>query len=354
MPHLDRHGLVKGGALRAVLTLAAGLLGAWCVAGMFFTVDVTQFALVTRFGRIVHIVREPGLHLKAPVDRVTRLDKRTTLLRPPSAEYLTVDKKNIVAESLVTWRIADPERYFAALGTRTLTNERITDLVLGETGAVLGTHPSVALIAPVENALHFSEIVGEIRSRVAHFARQSYGIEVLDVQFLRLALPEQNRVSVFERMKAERGKMAKEYRTMGELHARKIIAEADREKGRIEAEAYEQAQRIKAEGDAEATQIYSAAFSRNPAFYKFQRTLQAYEKFLDENTTLFLPAGAEVLRVLTPEAGRGASQGSHRLETERHAPRDPATATKGSPRRGTAMTSGHFDASEKQNERIGN
>lgn len=354
MRTLERAMPANRRALRAVLTLAVALFGAWSLSGIFFTVDVTQFALVSRFGRIVQVVREPGLHVKAPVDSVIRLDKRVTLLRPPPAEYLTVDKKNIVAESLVTWRIADPDRYFAALGTRTLTGERIADVIVAETGAVLGTHPSVSLIAPDGNAVHFSGIVGEIRSRIARFAREAYGVEVLDVQFLRLALPEQNRASVFERMKAERGKMAKEYRTIGELQARKIIAEADREKGRIEAEAYEQAQRIKAEGDAEATRIYSAAFSRNPAFYKFLRTLQAYEKFLDESTTLFLPAEAEVLRVLTPEARRGPSQGSQRLETERHAPRDPAIAAKELPGEGTAMTSGHSDASEKPNERIGN
>ena len=110
-------------------------------------------------------------------------------------------------------------------------------------------------------------------------------------------------------MTAERGRIAKEYRTAGELLSRKIIAEADHERSRIEADAYAQAQRLKAEGDAEASRIYAAAFSRNTAFYKFLRTLQAYDKFLDESTTLFLPANAEVLRVLRPQRSAASAPG---------------------------------------------
>ncbi len=109
-----------------------------------------------------------------------------------------------------------------------------------------------------------ASVVSEIRGAVAGFARTAYGIEIVDVELLHLTLPEQNREHVFERMKAERGKMAKEFRTAGELQARKIIAEADRERSHIEAEAYEQAQRLRAEGDAEASRIYAAAFGQNP------------------------------------------------------------------------------------------
>ncbi len=307
---------------RMVLTLIAVALLAWTLIASLFAVDVTEYGVVTRFGEVVRVVREPGLHLKAPFDAVVSLDKRLTFSRPGQAEYLTVDKKNIVVESLVTWRIADPERYLVTLATRSAADTRLADVMLGEFGSVLGTHPAVSLIAPDGDVQRFRKIVGEIRERVAGFARAAYGIEVIDIELLRLGLPEQNRTPVFERMKAERGKMAKEYRTAGELQGKKIIAQADREKSHIEAEAYAQAQRIKAEGDAEATRIYSAAFSRNPAFYKFLRTLQAYEKFMDENTTLFLPADAEVLRVLGPLPHQGAASPSQHFATAK--PHDPA------------------------------
>jgi membrane protease subunit HflC len=309
---------------RMAVTLVAIALLAWALVACFFAVDVTEFGLVTRFGKVVRVVREPGLHIKAPFDAVVSLDRRLTFSRPGQAEYLTVDKKNIVVESLVTWRVADPERYLAALATRPAADPRLADVMLGEVGSVLGTHPAASLIAPDGNTQRFRDIVGEIRERVAAYARTAYGIDVIDVELLRLSLPEQNRIPVFERMKAERGKMAKEYRTAGELQGRKIIAQADREKTHIEAEAYSQAQRVKAEGDAEATRIYSVSFSRNPAFYKFLRTLQAYEKFMDENTTLFLPADSEVLRVLGPLPRQGAVSPSHQYATAK--PHDPAQA----------------------------
>ncbi len=300
---------------RSVATLIAGALVAWGLVASLFAVDVTEHALVTRFGAVVRSVNEPGLHIKLPFDSVVRLDRRLTFSRPGQAEYLTVDKKNVVVESLVTWRVADPERYFVTLATRSATDVVLADIMLGEVGAVLGTYPSASLIAPDGDSQRFHKIVEEIRDRVAGFVQTAYGIEVVDVALLELSLPEQNRASVFERMKAERGKMAKEYRTAGELLGKKIIAQADREKTQIEAQAYSQAQRIKAEGDAEATRIYSAAFSRNPAFYRFLRTLQAYEKFMDENTTLFLPADSEVLRVLGPLPHQGAATPAQRFET---------------------------------------
>ena len=127
---------------------------------------------------------------------------------PAQAEYLTVDKKNVMVETLATWRIADPERYLVTLATRDSADVRLADVLLGEVGAVLGVHPAAALVAPDGNAERFRGIVAEIRGRVATFARSAYGIEVIDVELLRLSLPEQNRTPVFERMKAERGKMA--------------------------------------------------------------------------------------------------------------------------------------------------
>jgi membrane protease subunit HflC len=302
---------------RMAAALALIALAVWALIASLFAVDVTEHALVTRFGAVIRVVDEPGLHVKAPFDRIVSLEKSLTFSRPAQAEYLTVDKKNVMVETLVTWRIADPERYLVTLATRDSADVRLTDVLLGEVGAVLGVHPAAALVAPDGNAERFRGIVAEIRARVATFARGAYGIEVVDVELLRLSLPEQNRTPVFERMKAERGKMAKEYRTAGELQGRKIIAQADREKSHIEAEAYAQAQRIKAEGDAEATRIYSAAFSKNPNFYKFVRTLQAYEKIMDENTTLFLPAEAEVLRVIGPLPRHGAASPEPQFKSAR-------------------------------------
>ncbi len=281
------------------------LLGLAFVTAMFIasfsSVDVTEYGLITRFGAIVRVVAEPGLHLKAPFDRVVRLDKRLAFSQPAQAEYLTVDKRNVVVESLATWRIADPKRFRETLATRAGADVRLADAIVGEIGAVVGRYQASSLISASRATNRYQQIVAEVREDVARFVRPTYGIEIVDIDILRLSLPEQNRDHVFERMKAERGKIAKEYRSVGELEARKIIAQADRERSHIDTEAYAQAQRLKAEGDAEAARIYQTAFSQNPRFYKFLRTLRSYEKFLDENTTLFLPAEAEVFEMLRPQ-----------------------------------------------------
>ena len=294
-------------ALRRALLVAVPALLLATAAASLFTVDVTEYGVVTRFGAIVRVVSEPGLHLKAPIDGVQRLDRRLTSSQPGQAEYLSVDKHNVVVESLATWRIADPQRYLAVLGTRAGAEVRLADVVLGEIGSVLGAHPAADLIAPDGSNERYRKIVAEVRVRVSRLAAREYGIELVDIELLHLTLPEQNREHVFDRMKAERDKMAKEYRTAGQLLARKITAEADHERTRIEAESYAQAQRLRAEGDAEAARIYAAAFSHDPGFYKFLRILEAYSKFMDESTTVFLPASAEVLRVLRPRGGAGTS-----------------------------------------------
>jgi membrane protease subunit HflC len=270
---------------RTVLLLGAAAL-IWAASATVFTVDVTEYGVVSRFGRIVRTVDQPGLYLKSPLDRVLRLDQRLLYSRPARAEYLTADKKNVVVRSLATWRIADPERFLTTLRSRANAEERLADLILGEIGSVLGQYPFAS---------------------VAAAARPAFGIDVVDVDVRKLYLPEQNKQSVFERMKAERGRMAAQYRSEGERDAQALIAQADAERTRLMAQAYEQAQRIRAQGEARSIRIYAEAFGQAPEFYKFLRTLEAYPKFLDGTTTLFLPADAEIFGLLqfdvAPTAG---------------------------------------------------
>ena len=278
-------------ALVAVLTL-------WAVVSSFFALDVTEYGLVTRFGRVVRVVAEPGLHGVSPFDRVVRLDKRILFFRPAAAEFLTIDKKNLGVDSLVTWRIADPVRFLAAVATPAAGEQRLSDIILAEIGAVMGRYPASVLISTDPAKSNYQAIASEVVRRVADLARTAYGIDVVSVDIRGLHLPELNREHVFERMRAERAKIAKENRSAGEVEAKRIIAEADHEKIRIDSDAAGQAERIKAEADAEASRTYAAAFWQDPGFYQFLRTLRAYDKFLDDKTTLFLSADADVLRML--------------------------------------------------------
>jgi modulator of FtsH protease HflC len=291
-----RQGRARRLGRTALLLGAAALI--WAASATLFTVDVTEYGVVSRFGRIVRIVEQPGLHLKSPLDRVLRLERRLLHSRPARAEYLTADKKNVVVRSLATWRIAEPERFLRTLRSRANAEERLADMILGEIGAALGRYPFAALVSSGDGQGRFATMVADVSAAVAAAARPAFGIDIVDVDVRKLYLPDQNKQSVFERMKAERGRMAAQYRSEGERDAQALIAQADAERARLMAAADEQARRLRSEGEAEAIRVFAEAFGQAPEFYKFLRTLEAYRKILDGGTTLFLPADAEIFGLL--------------------------------------------------------
>jgi membrane protease subunit HflC len=325
--------------LRRTLGLAGAVLIALAVWSCLVVVDVTEYGVVSRFGRITRVIAEPGLYVKGPypVDRLTRLDRRLLVFRPATAEFLSEDKKNLILHGLVTWRIADPARFLARVGSRAAAEERIGDVVQTNLGAVVGSVPSSALVGVDGHDSRFHQVMERIARDAHQRALADFGIDLVDIRLRQVGLPEQNRTNVFARMQAERGKIAMAYRSEGEREFKKVVAEADREKTRILAEAYREAERTKGEGDAEAMRIYAEAFGRNPQFYKFRRTLQAYEKILDGNATVFLPADAEIFRILESQGHSAASRSDpasrrerpSRVPNEPGPGRDPGGATRG-------------------------
>ena len=277
----------------AVLALAA-------LSRAPYTVSATEVAVRTRLGRPVEIVREPGLHLKLPlVDEVTRLDARLLTFDAPTAEFLTQDKKNIVVAPFVLWRIAEPLRFMQTLYTRQAAEARLADLTASEIGAALGVIPFSRLVSAAPGEARLASVVDGILARVKERAASDYGVEVADLRIRRMAFPEQNLTSVFERMRSERERMAKRFRSEGEEEALKIRADADKERAQLLAEAYRKAATLKGEGEAEAARIYAQATAKDPELYRFLRTLQAYDKMFATKTTVVLPADSELLRLLT-------------------------------------------------------
>ena len=229
---------VRYGAFALVVLLL--LLGAP------FVVDATQYAVRTRFGRPVEVIQEAGLHFKLPlVDDVIRLDARLLYFDPPTAEFLTEDKKNVVISTFVVWRIEDPLRFIQKLYTRENAEARIADLAASEVGTTLGRVPFSRLVSAAENEAHLAETSADIAERVRQRAAEDYGVRVVDVGIRRLAFPEQNRDAVFSRMRAERERIARRFRSEGEEEAIKIRAEADQERSRLLAEAYRTAAELK-------------------------------------------------------------------------------------------------------------
>ncbi|MFQ5870317.1 MAG: protease modulator HflC [Candidatus Zixiibacteriota bacterium] len=265
----------------------------------FFTVQVTEYAVVTMFGKPIRVIYEPGLKLKVPViQRVYEFDNRLQVFDPPDTEFLTLDKKNIIASSFMVWKIADPLKFWQSVLDLNGAQSRLLDVVSAELGAALGEVLFSSLISTNREESRLREVEERLTKNCRDLASRDYGIEIADVRLRRLSFPEQNKESVFNRMRAERGRIAKKFRSEGEEEATKIRARADRERAEILAAAEEESKKIRGTGEAEATKIYAQAFRKNPEFYDFLRTLEAYENFIDEKTTVVLPADAELMRLL--------------------------------------------------------
>ena len=269
----------------------------------FFAVKETEFVLVTQFGRPLYAISNAGPHAKWPFQSATYFDRRLRIYNPRPSEFLTRDKKNIVVDSYVAWRIEDPNRFLQSVGDPVAAEMRLHDIVWSGLSAALGAHDLESLVsaaAPVQTADLMDRLV-ELTDRAA---LAEYGIGVVDVRIKRLNLPEQNKQSVYARMRAERERIARQYRAEGEEQALGIRADADRQKAETLSVAYKEAETIRGQGDAESTRIYGQAYSKNPRFYKLLRTLEAYKKVLDDKTTAILSSDSELLRVLTRgEAG---------------------------------------------------
>ncbi|HTS66911.1 MAG TPA: protease modulator HflC [Candidatus Acidoferrales bacterium] len=269
----------------------------------FFTVSETEFALITQFGRPLYSVTGAGLHLKWAFQSATWFDRRLRVYNPRPSEFLTRDKKNIVVDSYVAWRIQDPARFVQTVGDPAAAEMRLHDIVWSGLSAALGSHDLDALVAP-GGRVQTGDLMDSLGALTDRAALAQYGIRVADVRIKRINLPEQNKQSVYARMRAERERIARQYRAEGEEQALGIRADADRQKAEILSAAYRDAEKIRGQGDAESTRIYGQAYSKNPRFYKLLRTLEAYKKVLDDKTTAILSSDSELLKVLTHgEAG---------------------------------------------------
>jgi modulator of FtsH protease HflC len=270
------------------------------IASTTFTVNQNEYAIVTRFGKPVNTIMEPGLNFQMPVPihKVNRFDKRYQLHQGLLMESLTKDRMNIAIRCVVIWKISDPLNFFESVGTMTAANQKLDDLLVSRVTGALGDFEFGELVR-VEGKIKIPELENRIKTELDdRLDAGKYGIEIKSVELDRLALPEANAYSVYQRMRKERNAIANKYRAKGEQEAAKIRAEADREYSDILSRAYEETQKIRGEGEAEAARIYSDAFSRDPEFYDFWRSMTSYQKILDEKTTIVLTDDSELLKYL--------------------------------------------------------
>jgi len=268
---------------------------------MVYTVDETQYAIVTTFGKPVKTIKEAGINFKlpAPAQTVLIFDKRLQIFDPRPTENFTSDRKNIVVDSFATWRIADPGKFLVKVRTMTGAENSLAVLVASELNTELGKHALSDLLSTNEQDVKLTELMDVVTARCREASLEDYGIEVTDVRIKRLNFPEENKYAVYQRMRAEREKKAKEYRAQGEEQAMIIRGDTDQEVREIRARAYAKAQQIKGEGDAKAIRIYSKAYSQDPEFYKFIRTLKAYRNVISPDTTIVMSSDSAFLKLLT-------------------------------------------------------
>ena len=267
----------------------------------FYVVDERNQVIITQLGQYLYSVQEPGLYTKVPFYHTAiHFEKRILISDAPPAEYLTLDKKRLSADHITRWRIVDPLTFYITVRDENGARARIDDIVFSQLRSELANKDFDKVISSEREAIMASV------SRGTAERAATFGIEVVDVRLKRADLPQEVQDSVFARMVAERSRIASRYRSEGAESAAKIRAEADKERTIILAKAYEESQRLRGTGDADATAIYATAFGQDPEFYALLRNLQAYEKFLDSDSTLVLSSDSDLFRYLN----------SHRIRVE--------------------------------------
>ena len=270
------------------------ILVAILVLSTVFTIDETRQVVILQFGEPVRIIKTPGLHFKlpAPLQVAQRFDDRLLEYDVPPEEILSKDKKSLIVDNYVRWRITDPLLFLQTVQTEPIAKTRIDDIVYSELRRELGTHNMSEIITERR------EIIMEKVTRQSAIATKPYGIEVVDVRLKRVDLPQNNEQSIYRRMQAERIRQANKFRSEGEEESQKIKASTDKDKTIILATAYKEAEEVKGEGEAKAVDIYARAFSKDPDFYEFYRTLETYKIILDKKTTLVLPTNSKLFDIL--------------------------------------------------------
>ncbi|MFT5365991.1 MAG: membrane protease subunit HflC [Candidatus Latescibacterota bacterium] len=280
--------------MRGVITLVVLLVAMAVLAdSAMFIVDEREQVVVTQLGEPVDTIREPGLNYKIPfIQQLHIFDDRLLYSDAEPAQIYTQDKKNLIVDNYARWRIVDPLQFLVSVQSVAQAQSRLDDIIYSAIREELGQRTLVEIVSTHRQAIMDTVTV---RSRASAI---SLGIEILDVRIKRADLPRENKANVFDRMKAERSRTAKEYRAEGEEAATKIRAETDLDVTRLTSEAFQNAQLTRGEGDAEALRIYAEAFQQDPKFYEFVRTLEAYEKTLTTGTTIVLPPSSDFFKYL--------------------------------------------------------
>jgi len=282
------------------IIIVIAVLVAILASSALYTVNETQVAIKLRLGEVVSVEEEPGLKFKTPfVNNVVFFDQRIQTLDSAPEAFLTIEKKNVIVDSYVKWRIVDTEKFYISTGgTMASANIRLAQNNQDALRSEFSKRTIKEVVSDQREA-----IMASVKSKLKEIAEAEYGIEVIDVRIKRIELAQEVRNSVYSRMVTERKGLANKLRSEGSEEAEKIQALAEKERTIILADAYRDSEKIRGEGDAESASNYAAAYSQNAEFYSFYRSLESYRKsFGQQGDILVLNPDSEFFRHFSPKS----------------------------------------------------
>lgn len=275
------------------IIIFAGIAVIVVLSSAMFTVNMKQSAIILELQRPKETITEPGLYFKIPfVQQVRYFSNQLLDNDSPPAEVITKDKKNLLIDNFTVWRIINPLKFLETVRNENNARSRLDDILFSELRVEIGTHDLIDVVTETR------EVIMEKVSIEANIKAGEYGIEVVEIRIKRTDLPPEIANSIFNRMRTERERIAKEYRSEGKEEATKIRAETDKERTILIAEAYRAEQILRGEGDGEATRIYAEAFNKDPSFYSFIRSMEAYKNSMKTDTTILLSEDSDFLKHL--------------------------------------------------------
>jgi membrane protease subunit HflC len=276
------------------IVLIVGLVAAAVlVPQAVVVIDETELAIVTRFGDPVRTIKNPGLSIKTPfIDQITKFEKRLLIFDAPADSLLTKDKKRLIIDVYARGRVSEPLVFYQKVRNETQARSRVIDIVASELRREIAMDDQKEIIDTTREAI-MNRVRDGVRPLIAEL-----GIDIVDVRIKRADFPETIASSVYERMKAERKRIADRERAQGAEADLQKRAEVDREAVEITSEAVKKSDIIRGEAEAQAINIFAEAFEQDPEFFRFQRTLEAYQEFLTQNSTIVLPASGDLFEFL--------------------------------------------------------
>ena len=273
--------------------IIAGVIAIIILSSSMFTVHMTQSVIVLELQKPKKTITEPGLYFKLPfVQQVKYFSNQLLDNDSPPAEVITKDKKNLLIDNFTMFRIVDPLKFLETVRGEQGARARLDDIIYSELRVEIGQHDLTSIVTGTRDAIMLKV------TKEANIKAAEYGLEVVEVRIKRTDMPPEIANSIFNRMRTERERIAMEYRSEGKEEATKIRAETDKEKTILVAEAYKQEQAIRGEGDGMSTKIYADAFGKDPKFFSFMRSMEAYKKSLKTDTTLLMSEKSDFLGFL--------------------------------------------------------